>query len=431
MFKGIMFSISLSMVLVACGGGSSSSPVVNPSPPPPPPPPARIDVLWPDIVTNYLTEELWLPQFNYDAAHLLMLPAYYAFNIADEQAKKQEFIDFFKKYDTQLEGNLDSNIQRRFFFFFLTSNFLKWCDCESQNFQPLINKLVAQTERVWTTTVTRTFGFPDFANYKESVEWKLNGGPGGTIDYGNAFFDDELNILTTGAVLKSILQAYKLPESSVINEISAIAQRVLLEKGEFQDDGGWIFQPGVWANYEDYRYAGHSSSQVGLSPSPVNGIGTDSSHIARMPLWLDAVSGSAAPDEKAKLINVKKGFEKQFMQHGLVLPDATFSAPRLNNYISGHNGIYRYNYIGFTPGDAYQPYQLSGALVSNWYPFLKSDDLRAVYDNLSKTFPLDQNVVSVYVGPEFDRSGAFPLIRFPDFFNNGFAELYSLIAKRM
>lgn len=94
----------------------------------------------------------------------------------------------------------------------------------------------------------------------------------------------------------------------------------------------------------------------------------------------------------------------------------------MNNFASGHNGVYRYKYktIGATAIEGYGPYALSGTLGMAWYCFLnKTEDFYKFYE---ESYPLNEEVLAIYVGPNTTRK-RHPLFSVPDFFTNGLAEL--------
>ena len=65
-----------------------------------------------------------------------------------------------------------------------------------------------------------------------------------------------------------------------------------------------------------------------------------------------------------------------------------------------------------------------------WWIFLDTDDLRSAYSAMWTQFPLSQTVVDLYVGPNTTR-GRHPLVKLPDYFTNGFAELYTILAGKI
>lgn len=413
-FLALMLVVGLS----ACGGGSGGSD--NNTQPPPPPAENPIDALWEATVSSYLAEDLWIPEFDYDASHLLMVPLYYAFQLEGTAEQKQDFHDFFERYAANVDDK-DPHLQRRLLFYFLTVNYLTWCGCEAD--PALLSSITNDSISIWNEQPNTTWGGGPFDSYKESISWKVAGGPDGTISYGKAMFDAEILLLAVGSRLKVLQGSSAAPE---LTEMSDKALEMIENLGQFSGDA-WVFQPGVWWEFEDYQYAGHQELLPELEPSPVEGIATDSSHIARMPLWLDAF---IAANNNDVLVRAKSGFIKQFETAVLEKADQEFTAPRITNYFDGTNGLYRYGYSTLSGANAYQAYQLSGALVSNWYAFMGSEELKSEFSQVVDNLPLAQNVVELYSGPSNDIE-QHPLVKFPNYFENGFAELYMRIALQM
>ena len=380
----------------------------------------KINELWSRTVEPYLAEDLWHENYNYDASHVLMLPLYYTFILQADDEKKSQFHQFFQRYAANIDYR-DANLQRRLFFYFLTVNYLYWCDCNAN--PVLLEEITNDAIAIWNEHPNTTWGHERFDSYKESITWKINGGQSGTVSYGKALFDAELLLLALGSRLYSI---YEENAHKDLIDISQTAQEMILKLGRFNGQR-WVFQPGVWFEYRDYAYAGHERVEAGLSPKLVRGIATDSSHIARMPLWLDAISNS---ENSTNVQDAARGFALQFEELALKTADDDFTAPRLTNYIDGHNGIYRYSYESLEEYSGYGPYELSGSLFNNWYAFTRSEKMKEEFRLLLDNFPLPPDVVKVYAGPTTNRT-KHPLVVFPDYFENGFAELYIRIAIQM
>lgn len=73
-----------------------------------------------------------------------------------------------------------------------------------------------------------------------------------------------------------------------------------------------------------------------------------------------------------------------------------FPVPVLNNFMSGHNGYYRYGYstqTGYFKG--YPPYALSGTFAYGYWALL-GDELNPYYQKLANAYPLSQEVLHIY-----------------------------------
>ena len=82
---------------------------------------------------------------------------------------------------------------------------------------------------------------------------------------------------------------------ATLDDILAIAYRVFSQEGAFQPRGGWLFQPGVWADHPEYRYAGNAAAERGIRPAPVPGIAADTSHSMRFAAWLTSLMLACPP----------------------------------------------------------------------------------------------------------------------------------------
>ena len=218
------------------------------------------------------------------------------------------------------------------------------------------------------------------------------------------------------------------------------------------DDGRWLLQPGVWGDHPDFQYAGHDSAEPdpatgSLPPAPVDGIGWDTGHAHRLPLWLRSLEAAAVePDDVAFIRSVRAGLERQFFERVLIRPDADadeegdeqgdedgdrFDGFRTTNYLSGHDGLYRYGYRNRSGRDGlpfrYEPGEVSSTLMYGWWTFLDTDRTTDLYREISESFPLSQQTLDVYTGPAAARQ-QHPLLHDGAFLTNGFSELFTLLA---
>jgi len=90
--------------------------------------------------------------------------------------------------------------------------------------------------------------------------------------------------------------------------------------------------------------------------------------------------------------------------------------------MDGWNGIYRWGYSTQGENNGYGPYELSGTLIEGWWGFLESPQVSSIFKDMSNLFPLEENVVKLYVGPNTTRE-RHPLATWPNYFINGFGEL--------
>ncbi|NPV51845.1 MAG: hypothetical protein HPY60_11730 [Candidatus Methanofastidiosum sp.] len=200
----------------------------------------------------------------------------------------------------------------------------------------------------------------------------------------------------------------------------------------WQENGGWLFQPGILEDHPDYAYAGHKVKKFGMKPLPVEGIAMDSSHSHRFPLWLTSLA-DAHPEGSTKRAfyeRLKKELEIQLFNKVIIPPTEEFQAWRMTNYMDGYNGIYRWNYVTQGMNNGYGPYELSGTLLLGWWSFLSSSRIQNVYNDLARNFPLPEEVIKTYTGPNTTRE-RHPLVKLPEAYKNGMIEIIVRLASKI
>jgi len=105
--------------------------------------------------------------------------------------------------------------------------------------------------------------------------------------------------------------------------------------------------------------------------------------------------------------------------------DEKIGVPLINNYLDGNNGVYLYSPKRYPEKLGYGPSQLSGILTLSWYSFLNSEKLN--YQFREVNFPLSTSALNYYIGPPTTRE-RHSLLSWPEYFTNGFAQLYMLIS---
>ncbi|UAA39642.1 hypothetical protein KIH87_04600 [Paraneptunicella aestuarii] len=417
--------------VVACGGGdgSSSDPIPNP-PPTKNPAVEAIEQLWPTTVGDYLEQDLWSPINIYDAGVVLMLPLEYAFHIDNNASLQIQFHDFFERYLAEFDTGLDTNDLSRFQFYYVLARYLAYTQDSGWNSvqQELYSKLLADFNFVWLEEDTAQAG--NAGTRVEIIQQKLNNIGNASPKYTRATIDLEL----FGFAIAGELAAMQRKDGQTLHV--AVQEMLQLAYANFQQEvaytsNGWLYQPGQWDDYVDYLYAGNTELSENLEPSPVPGIATDSSHSHRMPLWLLSLAKGfpEGSEEREYFEGLSEGFESQFMSVVYVPSSAEFSGPRMTNFMDGNNGIYRYRFHNNPELKlGYEPYNLSGTLLTGFYPFMYNTQLRQEYADL--TFPLSDTTLQLYLGlggtPDVER--AFQL---PDYYAEGYAQVYSLIASLM
>ena len=296
----------------------------------------------------------------------------------------------------------------------------------------LEERIRQEIHNLWTVVPAWQWGRPSFeGGMRERVLWKLNN-HNVERSYYRGIIDEELFVMAIAADLAHTDSVLRREPDPVLADVLDIARIVFQSELVYGQDGGWILQPGVWRDHPDYTYSGYTQLALDLVPKPVLNIAPDSSHSHRMPLWLLSLAHAYPNDDERHVFYqvLLDGLRIQFLDHVLVPPSSEVPFPRLTNFMDGWNGVYRYNYQTVGENLGYGPYQLSGILLESWWIFLGTDDLRYLYAEMSRQFPLRQDELDLYVGPNTTRE-RHPLVTWPDYFTNGFAELYTLAASRL
>jgi len=224
--------------------------------------------------------------------------------------------------------------------------------------------------------------------------------PPGAKSYYGRFSDADCYILALGADLQTYRKAAGDKPSKALQEINSTAVKVYRKGGASYPDGRWLFEPGIYDDHPDTTYAGRTSVSPDMAPSRVKGIGVDSSHFMRWPLFLSShlEALGASTDNGADFKRYRSGLAKQFLTKVLVPPSSEFRGYRLTNYMDGTNGIYRYKYSASLP-KGYGPYELSSSLLCGWWVFLHDDRVVDIYRKESALFPMSQDEADAYLGP--------------------------------
>lgn len=287
---------------------------------------------------------------------------------------------------------------------------------------------------------------------RERVKWKLNSGPVTASyyvgwrklwrqlsskpvpGYYRGIIDTEVFLFAIAADLRrwgQLAQA-AMAADPMLDDIGRTALEVYYQRVIWTGAGGWLFQPGIWADHADYAFACQTRKLPKMDRCPVPGIAEDASHSHRTALWLRSLAAPYPPGspERRYYATLLRGLEVQFLDLVAVPPDSEFPSWRVRNYMDGNNGLYRWGYTSQGPNQGYGPFENSGTLLLGWWSFLGGDRIRALYADLAARFPLPAEVVQLYTGPgttrERDETAAEP-----NFFTNGAAELVCRLAARI
>ncbi|RDU34741.1 hypothetical protein DRW41_21845 [Neobacillus piezotolerans] len=391
-----------------------------------------ISELWKVTVKDYLKDDLWLERDIYDSGHFLMVPLHYAYQNEDPKLMRdfeKHFGNFTKSGIETLDINEDGNRLATLQYYYLLSRYIVLAESSNSpvinesNVDYLANFLLSEIKNIWETPAWQ-WGRKPFKNgMEERLLWKIENTEV-KPSYYRAIIDEELFTMAIAADLK---QYFK--NEPTLEEISSVTYRVFKNESHFDAEGRWLFQVGVWTDHPDYVFAGYEDkNKVSEEKKKVMDIVQDSSHSHRFPLWINSFAQSFGNQTNEKLFfeKVLSGLEKQFFDKVLVPPTNETPYYRLTNYMNGHNGMFRWKY-NTTGNDGYGPYELSGTFTIGWWTFLGSERIKSVYADLADQFPLSQEAVNLYVGPNTTRERN-PHIADPSSYYNGYKKLLSLLA---
>jgi hypothetical protein len=348
---------------------------------------------------------------------------HWAFTVADDAKYRQGFDRYFSRYLAEGTLSAETNRLRELQYLYLHSQFLKlsvvYGEPLSESQSALMQELELALNEFWVGKPASNYGTSFFpAGVKDRIEFKLNT-PNPDPEYARAIFDEEHYLFTIAADI--IATKGERNVSDQVIEIRDAGYRTFVSEGVNVGDG-WLFQPGVWSHHPDYQYVGNETLAPDLSPIIIDDIAIDSSHMHRMPLWLTSLRDSYDPAraEYAYFDDVLTRLRVQLDTVMLAPWDSEVGAPKLFNFSDGWNGVYRYQYDTVGDNLGYGPFQLSGVLPYSWYAFLGETEL--VNQIAGIIFPLTSQAVDLYVGPNTSRV-RHPLVTWPEYFTNGFAEL--------
>ncbi|KAB7707393.1 hypothetical protein F9802_06475 [Bacillus aerolatus] len=388
--------------------------------------------LWNDTIRAYLQEELKSERDFYDAGHFLMVPLHYAYQSSDKKIIN-DFEEHFDRFAVNGNEEVDVNIENKrlstLHYYYLISRYILLADSRStdkDHVNYLANYLLSEIERLWIEIPAWQWEREDFqGGMRQRVLWKLENK---NVDnsYYRAFVDEEFFTFAIAADLSNYFS-----DEPILNDILRISYLVFQKESKFDKEGRWLFQPGVWSDHPDYLYAGYGNKKDISEIKTIKNIAADSSHSHRFPLWIESFIGAYPKESEQRelFLKIHRGLEKQFFDKVLIAPDNTTPYYKLNNFMDGYNGVYRWDYATIQ-NNGYGPYELSGTFTIGWWTFLGSDRIKHVYSDLAKQFPLSEEAVDLYSGPSTTRnSKSFSAVS--DSYNNGYKEILAILASKI
>jgi hypothetical protein len=339
----------------------------------------------------------------YNSGELLMVPLHAAFVLNDPQWEK-EFADYFDhlaKFPDQQTDVVLSRLQ----FLYLASQFVVLAQTSGHsNLIPagLPEILMSEIRADWLENPAWQWERPPFKGMRARIMWKLDNRKV-EKSYFRAFLDEDFFLFAIAADLRTYENSSSVrpPWTAVLNDILDVTHVVCKQEIKSTPGGGWLLQPGVWIDHPDYAYAGNRTPGSGMQKRPGPSAAWDSSHFLRFPLWMTSLMNAypKGGSENTFYSNLRKGLAEQFFSKVYVPPSVSFPCGRLNNFMDGSNGVYRWGYGSFGPNGGYGPYQLSGSLALGWWAFLGTADSKALYRELARQYPWPKSCVELYLGP--------------------------------
>jgi len=345
-----------------------------------------------DLFISLLEEPLWRSRDAYDAGHYLMIPLHYA-ELCDDrdllEAFQAHFEGLLKVYD---ENDIDLKTGQELQYLTLVS---RWVSLDTtvsspEEKQDLADLVEARFLHYWEQAPAWQWTQNDFdGGVRERLEWKL------TIEdvdrsYYNAIIDQELFLMGIAADLLVWHQSQGSTCESCVEAIEYFDR--IMEARLHRGGPGWDFQLGMRTDHYTYQYAGYlTKPDEDSPPKPVEGLQQDSSHAHRWPLWLTQLASVRDVCEFQERL-------KWQLINQVVETQSGVGIPVLRNYMSGHNGYYRWQYETHEENEGYGPYELSGTFSMGWWAFLGGKEVSDLYIQLEKAYPLDEAQLALYEG---------------------------------
>ncbi len=331
-----------------------------------------------------------------------MVPMHAAFHLNDA-VWEQKFSAHFERVVKSPE--LTDVTLSRLQYLYLASRFLALAS--SVNHPELIPAglpefVYSEVRAVWEQRSAPQYAHTPFTGMRGRVLFKLSSRNLGKSYY-RAILDEELFEFAIAADLRAYAATSDQQRAwkPTLDDILTVAYSVYTQEIARTPSGGWLLQPGAWADHPDFQYAGNARGQHGLRAAPVSDIAWDSSHSFRLPLWINSMIGGFPSQSKQRdyFTGLQSGLATQFFSKVLVPPSADFPCYRMNNYMDGRNGVYRWAYGSLGADNGYGPYQSSGSLLFGWWAFLRTGQSADMYRSIASQFPWPKQCIELYLGP--------------------------------
>jgi hypothetical protein len=356
-----------------------------------------------------------------------MVPLHYAY-LAGDTSAIQEFRRFKERFLENLSDFTKARLPRLHMIYFL-SNFAaleaRRNTCQEAG-ERLFRFLQQELDSVLLAPAWH-WSEADFSTMIDRVRWKLRS-RNVERSYFRAIIGEELFAMGVASNLLLVHRLCHWETSDATKQAVDLGFDVIRQEGATVGSG-WLFQQGVWTDHPDYRYAGHSIKAPRLQPRPVPGIGTDSSHHHTMPLILSNFACAYQGSRRESVFReAMAGLRQQWASRVLLMPSQHARGIRLRNYMTGDDGLFRYNYEG-QKGGGFGPLELSGTFNLGWWSFLGTGLPRHAYRVQLSYFPFSDELVELYTSRaesfEIEPRAQHPMIKGQEFLASGIA--YELV----
>lgn len=388
--------------------------------------------LWSTTISPYLADSLWIERDRYDAGVRLMPLIHAAFQL-DQNTWLTELAEHYSRAAEFDHSQIDRELYR-LQYFYPALEFIRLAvesDREELVSSKLLNTIQADVDSLWLREDAGNW-FKTFKGMRARLLWKLDTKD---VDYSyyRAVNDSTLMVMAMAADLKAIenVRGQETRWTRTLDDILSSAERMYEQEGQYSQDGSWIFQQGVWRDYYTHQFAAYTSVEPGARPQPVAGIGEDAGHAMRYPIMLRSMANAhpVGNEIRQRYENRLAGFRELIDEKILVHASDDIPYSRLNNYVDGTNGVYRWNYPTLASNTGILPFQQSRVLLHGWYGFAGGLVVEDVYAKLKSQFPLSEVATNVYYNGGTSIREINPALA--NFLENGMAELGVLVASSL
>lgn len=343
-----------------------------------------LDGLWGAAVSPYLAQDLWRDFAAYDTGQYLLVPVQAAFNLgrADWQT---EFAAHYERYLESSPAEMPAFFTARAHYYSVAAEYMLRADDADPVALGLYERLSADVLNEWLHAAITSFSGYAFEGREAAILFSLDADLRGN---GTPYVHDaDFYLFALAAQLRQFAITEGIAYDPELDRIAALAERVVTELGQYEDDGGWLFDPGRLTGHYEFRYAGRPDLDADLAVARVAEVEWDSSHAFRWPIWLTALRDGAiaAGSDGALFQDALDGLAQRFADHVLVAPGEAGDSWLLTNYMDGSNGHYRVGYAGYPALDGFGPYELTGQFLLGTWSLLDDPAVAAAYRAYAET----------------------------------------------